>query len=187
MENWSQTADAVLDPTAPAIVCNTCRREGAPQARAVGLTIPQHRTLQILATAPSFAVAVREAALENGMSEEHVRDMINGRRSPEMRRAYQLLLESKGVDMDSIASVTAECLDATEQKWNPKEEAFNEFPDHRTRLNTVKYATRTLELEPPKATGAATAVQVNVIHNLPNSEVDPPGTFRATVKEKVIP
>lgn len=136
--------------------------------------------MEIIVGAPSLAAGIRAAAKATGYSPANLREMLAGRRVPEFRRAFQLLLEASGADIETCAQVVGEAMRAREYKYHPAEEEFVSFPDHRTRLRAAQHATKMLELEPPVGNAIQIGVGVTIKTNLGSGEtIDPPNIFRA--------
>ncbi len=183
-EKW-QGVEIDYDPEAPDPICNDCSTNGIPPRRhTLMLGLPERLALKAYFNCPNPAKARAAAAAASGFSMSHIDNMIHGRRCPEFRRAFQLLLEEHGLGFHGIAKILGEAALADEHKWNPKNEVFDAFPDHRTRVNVAKQATRLQELEPSQKGAGTAAVQVVINHNLGSGEeIDPPGTLRITPKE----
>jgi hypothetical protein len=127
--------------------------------------------------------ALKAAAEASGLTKASINDLIAGRRSPEFRMAFQRYMELRGLNHYGVTNVLVEAMKAEEHKWNPTEEIFEHFPDHRTRLNTVKHVTKLMQLDPPVNAAPMAAVQVTINHNLGSGEeIDPPGVFRVKPK-----
>lgn len=177
-EEWVK-CELDLDPLSPPPVCDSCRSDGVPpRIRTFAMPLNHQLALKAFMGETNPQTALRAASKASGLKQSTIKQMIAGRRAPEFRRSFQLCLEAMGLDLVGIASLMAECAGATESKWNPKEEKFNSFIDHRTRLNTAKAAARLLELEAPKH---ASPGQVNIIkidHNLGGGdEISPPNVL----------
>lgn len=167
--------------------CKTCRVTGKPKPQFLKLTGRHRRAIACVLAAPSLASGYREAAAMTGYSIQTIRDLFAGRRTPEFRRCYQLMLESAGADMSRLVEVQVAALSADEQKYHPKLEDFVAFPDHRTRLRAAQHLTKQLELDPPKQDGVQVNVGIKFETNLGGGETfDPPNVMRAKPVAEVI-
>jgi hypothetical protein len=170
---------ADLDLNAPLPHCASCRTNGVPQPKFLNLTNRHRQAIDLILAAPSLQDGYRAASEATGFSRQYLYQLATGRRVPEFRRFFQIKLEAAGADMDKVIAVKVGALDAEEQKWNPKEEQFNSFPDWRTRLRASQDCTKLLEMEPPKAEGASVGIAIKIETNLGTGEThDPPNVMR---------
>jgi hypothetical protein len=168
--------------------CMTCRTHGKPKPQFLSLTARHRRAIACVLAAPSLSGGYKEAARVTGYSVQAIRDLFAGRRTPEFRRCYQLMLEAAGADMARLVEVQVECLAAMDHKYHPKLEEFVAFPDHRTRLRAAQHLTKQLELDPPKADGGSLGVAITFNTNLGRGETyDPPNIMRANPVVDVTP
>jgi hypothetical protein len=168
--------------------CRKCRTKGSPKPQFLSLTARHRRAIACVLAAPSLAKGYKEAARVTGYSVQTIRELFAGRRVPEFRRCYQLMLESAGADMARLVEVQVACLSAEEQKYHPKLEDFVAFPDHRTRLRAAQHLTKQLELDPPKQDGINVSVGIKFETNLGSGETyDPPSVLRANPIVDVTP
>ncbi len=173
--------DAPTDPDDPPPHCAKCRREGPPRRQLFNLTRRQLEAVRIVFAGMTPAEGVRNAVAATGYSASHIRDMIAGRRVPEVRRCYQMLLEAAGGGIEKVIRVEVEAMDAMEYKYHPGKGEFVEFPDHRTRLRAGQHVGRMLEVEPPKSDNANVGVAIVFNTNLGDGETfDPPNVMRAS-------
>ncbi len=172
--------DVGLDMDDPLPHCAKCRKEGIPQPKFLNLTRRQLKAMELVLAGTSVARGIAEAVKQTGFSSSHIREMLNGRRHPEVRRCYQLALEAAGGDIRKVIKVQVEALGATEAKYHPSKEDFVEFPDFRTRLRASQHIGRMLELEPPRQDGLNIAIPITFKTNLGDGKtVDPPNVMRA--------
>lgn len=182
MSHWTDVS-ASFERGAPELVCRTCQEEGVPRAAYPALRPHHHLALRELAKGLDTPQAIRNAARASGLSTREISYMLEGRRVPEFRRAWQLFLESAGLDMASIVNIAVEASRAMEQKYHRGEERFVEFPDHKTRFRTAQWAAKHLELEPSQKSRGTGGVTINVVTNLGNGEeLQPPGRLVAKPK-----
>lgn len=168
--------------------CKGCRSNGAPKPQFLNLTARHRKAIACVLAAPSLSKGYKDAAAVTGFTVQAIRDLFAGRRVPEFRRCYQLMLESAGADMARLVEVQVACLAADEQKYHPKLEDFVAFPDHRTRLRAAQHLTKQLELDPPKQDGINVNVGIKFTTNLGKGETyDPPSVFRAEPVVDVTP
>lgn len=174
-----------LSPDDPLPSCLACRTNGRPRPQFLNLSRRHRKALEILIAAPNLPKGISAAARATGYSQSSIRDLINGRRTPEFRRAFQVMLEAGGADLMTVARVIGEALRANDYKYHSALEDFVHFPDHRTRLRAAQTATKLLELEPPNGYGVQIGVGVQIKHNLGAGEtIEHPSVFRAfPVKE----
>ncbi len=166
--------------------CAKCRDEGVPRPQFLNLTVRHHKAMAALMAAPTLSQGYTAAAEATGFSRGYMKHLASGRRVPEFRRLFQLKLEMAGGDMNRIIQVQVEALGAEEHKWNPAEEKFSHFADHRTRLRAAQHIQQTLELNPPKADGINIAVGIKFETNLGDGETfDPPNVMRTMPKPVV--
>jgi hypothetical protein len=78
--------------------------------------------------------------------------------------AWQLILESEGLDLHTIARVTKLLVHAMEPKWNPSEECWDFFPDNSARLGAVKHLTRQHRVDPNQGNFKSSSAAVVVIN-----------------------
>ncbi len=179
--------DVGLDMDDPLPHCAKCRREGIPQPRFLNLTRRQLKAMELVLAGTSVARGVAAAAKETGFSPSHIREMLNGRRHPEVRRAYQLALEVAGGDIRKVIKVQVDALDAMEPKYHPGKEEFVEFADHRTRLRASQYIGKMLELEPPRQDGINVVIPITFNTNLGDGKTfDPPNVMRARPTGEIV-
>jgi hypothetical protein len=170
---------ADLEPDAPEPHCLKCRTQGPPEPEFLNLTSRHRLAIKHIMAAPSLAAGYRAAAAATGYNEHYLYLLASGRRVPEFRRYFQLKLEAAGGDINKVVKVCVDAMDADEMKWNPKEEEFDSFPDHRTRLRAGQHVGKMLELEPPKADGINVGVAIKIETNLGGGETfDPPNVMR---------
>jgi hypothetical protein len=161
--------------------CAKCREHGVQRPKFLNLTRRHHVAMAAMMSAPTLSQGYTDAAEATGFSRGYIKHLASGRRVPEFRRLYQLKLEMAGGDMNRIIQVQVEALAADEHKWNPAEEDFSHFADHRTRLRAAQHIQQTLELNPPKADGINVAVGIKFETNLGTGKTfDPPNVMRAT-------
>jgi hypothetical protein len=111
--------------------------------------------------------SVSEIANRTGVHPDRVRAFLRAHNAPLLRRAFQKLLDSKGLDADRLASFAAEALGAERAAWNMAEQEFQMFPDWGSRVAVWKHLTRLHDLEPDHGKGAApAALQVVINANL---------------------
>jgi hypothetical protein len=170
-----------LDLDAPEPHCARCRKHGRPPPpKFLSLTQRHLTAIDAIMAAPTLAQGLTRAAEATGYSRAHLVHLAAGRRTPEFRRFFQLKLEAAGADINKVVKVKVDALDADEYKWNPKEEKFDDFPDHRTRLRASQDVTKLLEMEPPKSDGISVGVAIKFETNLGSGEThDPPNVLRA--------
>lgn len=172
-----------FDPEDPPLVCRRCQENGIPPKDPIALAPRERVILRCILEAPTFASGVRKAAAATGATENAIRKMLDGRRSNELRRAFQLTLELAGLDVHSIARGIVLASRAVEPKWNPKAERWDYFPDHKTRLAAQRHATRLQELEPPRERagggGGATAVAAVFVTNVGSGQGGRRGAYTA--------
>jgi hypothetical protein len=160
--------------------CQTCRKKGKPKPQYLSLTARERKAIACVLAAPSLQRGYKEAARVTGFSVSTIRDMFAGRRHPEVRRCYQLMLEAAGADIARLVEVQVACLSAEDPKYHPKLEEFVMFPDHRTRLRAAQHLTKHLELDPPKDAGINVGVAIKIVTNLGSGNtIDPPNVMRA--------
>ena len=168
-----------LDEDSPDPHCLKCRTHGPPKPKFLNLTERHLKAIQYIMAAPDLRTGYRNAAKATGFSKKYLYLLATGRRVPEFRRYFQLQLEAAGADINKVIQVTVEAMDADEVKWNPTNEVFDHFPDHRTRLRAGQHVTKMLELEPPKADGLRVGVAIAITTNLGDGEThDPPNIMR---------
>lgn len=131
-----------------AFVCRTCRAEGRQPIDLMPELTPKHRRmLRVMMTADSLADAARKL----GLSAEHLRNVIRGRAgetSEMVAVAWRRLLETEGLDLNTVARVGRNLLHAMEPKWNPAKECWEQFPDNTTRAKMFAYLTRQHRVDP---------------------------------------
>lgn len=168
-----------LDEDSPDPHCLKCRTDGPPQPTFLNLTNRHRKAIEHILAAPDLKTGYRNAAAATGFSRKYLYLLATGRRVPEFRRFFQLKLEAAGGDINKCVKVAVEAMDAEEVKWNPANEVFDSFPDHRTRLRAGQHVTKMLELEPPKADGINVGVAIRISTNLGGGEThDPPNIMR---------
>lgn len=179
-----------FDPQSPEVVCDSCRTNGIPRIPKFTIALHHRKLIDAYFGEDDPRNALAAASRASGLTQRTIKDILAGRRAPEVRRVFQLKLEAMGLGPEGVATILGDCAKATEQKWNPKEEEFNEFPDYRTRLNTIKYAGKLQELEPPKVAGPAQVNNIVIKTNLGISgdpvEVDSPSRLRVRKPEEVV-
>ncbi len=179
--------DVGLEPDDPLPHCAKCRREGIPQPKFLNLTRRQLKAMELVLAGTSVARGIAEAVKQTGYSSSHIREMLNGRRHPEVRRCYQLALESAGGDIRKVIQVQVEALDAKEAKYHPKNEEFVEFPDYRTRLRASQHIGKMLELEPPRQDKLNVIIPITFNTNLGDGKTfDPPNVMRARPTGEIV-
>ena len=123
-EEWSPLRDFERPSAAKrgkAFVCCACQDSGREPADPMPDLPPKYRQLLLdLMTCGSVA----EAARQNDLCESYVRSLIRGKlpgkQAEQVAAAWQLLLESEGLDLPTIARVSKLLLHAMMPKWNPE-------------------------------------------------------------------
>jgi len=134
------------------VACQRCRTQGPPPLDPLSaLTAREIKAIEALAGGHNVAAAARIA----GIPKTTLQAKLEGRITPQFRRGWQKLLHHKGLTLVKIAEKAAELLEAKDRKWNPSAEKFDEFPDNRTQLATVRFAATQLGMDPPKEAPAA--------------------------------
>ena len=172
--------DAPLEPEDPPPHCAKCRENGPPRRSVFNISRRQLQAVRIVFAGVTPAQGVKAAVLATGYSANHIRDMIAGRRVPEVRRCYQMMLEAAGADAEKVIRVLVEAMDANDAKYHPGKGEFVEHADHRTRLRAAQHVSKTLELDPPRKEGVNVGVAITFNTNLGDGETyDPPNIMRA--------
>ena len=169
----------------PIVVCKRCKIMGPPKLDPMAaLTLPHANALKALAQGEDIPAAARFA----GMKASQLRRILTENERTPIRVAWQQILRSKGITLDSIGDTLAEALQAKERKYHPGEEEFKEFPDERTRLAALRTAATFLRVDPPKEVSGkdgVQAVQVNITTTLgQNADAEVAGGYRVQVGEK---
>lgn len=180
-----------FDPQNADGVCDDCRENGVPKIPLIPIPLSHIKLVDAyFRNMDNPRNATAAAAEASGLTQRTVTEILSGRRAPATRRVFQLKLESVGLGPEGVAMIMGDCAVATEQKWNPKEEVFSEFPDYRTRLNVAKYAGKLQELEPPKSSGPTQVNQIVIKTNLGSvgspQEVDSPSRIRVRTPEEIV-
>jgi len=172
--------DAPLDPDSPPPHCAKCRENGPPRRQVFDLTRRQLQAVQIVFAGITPAQGIKDAAVATGYSVSSIRSMIAGRRVPEVRRCYQMMLEAAGANAEKVIRVRVEAMNAIEYKYHPSKGEFVGFPDQRTRLRAAADVSKALELDPPRNDAVQVGVAITFNTNLGDGEtIDPPGVMRA--------
>jgi hypothetical protein len=152
-------------PSSGALVCRACRNlKKGPIDPMPALPVKYRKLLKDLLTSDSIA----EAARKNDLSDSYVRSLISrkipGKTGEMVAAAWQLILESEGLDLHTIARVTKLLVHAMEPKWNPSEECWDFFPDNSARLGAVKHLTRQHRVDPRQGNFKGSSAAVVVIN-----------------------
>lgn len=172
---WIGT-ETVYDPEA-SVVCRGCRSGPPPPVDPMPhLGVEDRKLLAAVFETGSM----RGAARQLGLDLDVVRDSLRGRSRPELRRAFQILLEREGLDIFSLTRKMKQLLHSQRAQWNKAKEDWDYFPDNSAQLGTVRHLTKLQELDPPNEEPSVAPVQVNVQTNIFERDTrERPGTIEA--------
>jgi hypothetical protein len=181
--------DHDLSYGSPAPVCRLCKEKGPPPKEPAvmqDLNILHRKILKALLLTGNYAETARLA----GCSYSYVRRLVKGHGggNEDFRRAFQMMLETEGLDYYSIVRMAKLLLYSEEPKWNPKTEEWDSFPDNKTRLGMLRHLTKVRELDPPTANNFPQPVTVVNIETNVGGDAQPrdaPGSFTIEAGELV--
>lgn len=144
-----------------AVVCASCRegREPPPADFLPALEPQERKIIEAVLRHGTYTGAAKEL----GLAESTVRAHIAGHRKPEVRVAFQRLLEQAGLDARALVRKASMLMNAQRAQWNKGAERWDYFPDNAAQLGTLRHLTKLHELEPPKELegSAPVAIQIN--------------------------
>ena len=152
-----------------AFLCNYCAAYGAPLADPLAdLTIRERQGMLIL----SSGGKVSQAARRMEITDEKLRDVLNGRERGVFREAFQRVLAHAGLGPAAIVDALGRSLNGMKQHWNSETNQFEEFPDLSVQLRAADMLIKVWDLRPPQELARNVSprgnlgVQVNVITNV---------------------
>ena len=156
------------DPEAdPLMLCNACRTgHRTPQKYdpVDHLNLAERRIiLAMMQGSPSLEAAGKSI----GISKKRALSLLGTEARPVARAVYQACLVEAGLTTAHVSKRIYEATNAKKSQWNPKEQKFDSFIDHPTRLKAATTAAQHLAIaEAEKIQGGNVAIMVSVETNL---------------------
>ena len=92
--------------------------------------------------------SISEISHATGVEPDRVRKFLRAQDVPQLRRAFQRVLDSRGLTATAMADKAKELLEAKEPKWNKADDDWDFFPALAVQTTVWKHLTRLHDLEP---------------------------------------